>query len=70
MPGSMLTVMNAANEYAVSKFLSEDIKFLEIYDMIEFAMRQHKIIDNPSLDEILQVEAETCDRLKKKWNFV
>lgn len=67
--GSMLTVMNAANEYAVSKFLSEDIKFLEIYDIIEFAMRQHKNIDNPDLDEILQVEAETCERLKKKWNF-
>lgn len=65
--GSMLTVMNAANEYAVSEFLNEDIKFLEIYDMIEFAMRNHKVIAEPSLDEILGTEKETVERLQKEW---
>lgn len=65
--GSMLTVMNAANEYAVSEFLNEDIKFLEIYDMIEFAMRNHKVIAEPSLDEILGAEKETVERLQKEW---
>lgn len=62
--GSMLTVMNAANEYAVSKFLNEDIKFLEIYDMIEYAMKKHSVIANPTLDEILEVEKETVERLQ------
>ena len=33
--GSMPTVLNAANECAVAKFLHKDIKFLQIYDIIE-----------------------------------
>ncbi len=63
--GSMPTVMNAANEYAVAKFLREDIKFLQIYDMIEFAMKSHTPVENPDLDEILMVEQETYKRLEK-----
>ena len=65
--GSMPTVMNAANEYAVAKFLKKDISFLQIYDMIEFAMEKHKVIETPGLEEILAVEQETYDRLEKDW---
>ena len=65
--GSMPTVMNAANEYAVAKFLKKDISFLQIYDMIEFAMEKHKVIATPGLEEILAVEQETYDRLEKDW---
>ena len=63
----MPTVMNAANEYAVAKFLQKDISFLQIYDMIEFAMEKHKVIATPGLEEILAVEQETYDRLEKDW---
>ncbi|MBO5487666.1 MAG: 1-deoxy-D-xylulose-5-phosphate reductoisomerase [Eubacterium sp.] len=65
--GSMPTVMNAANEYAVAAFLHRDIEFLQIYDMIEFAMKYHQKIENPDLDEILATEQETCERLEKDW---
>lgn len=65
--GSMPTVMNAANEYAVAKFLKKDIGFLQIYDMIEYAMQYHNIIENPNLEEILAVEQETYERLEKEW---
>ncbi len=65
--GSMLTVMNAADEYAVSKFLKKDIGFLQIYDMIEFAMKHHRKSEDPDLDEILAVEQETYERLKVDW---
>lgn len=65
--GSMPTVMNAANEYAVAAFLHRDIEFLQIYDMIEFAMKHHQKIENPDLDEILATEQETCERLEKDW---
>lgn len=65
--GSMPTVMNAANEYAVAAFLHRDIEFLQIYDMIEFAMKYHQKIENPNLDEILATEQETCERLEKDW---
>lgn len=57
--GSMTTVMNAANEFAVDKFLKREIGFTQIYDMIEYAMEHHVFIKNPSLDDILETERET-----------
>ena len=55
--GSMPTVYNAANEKAVALFLERQIRFLEIYDVIQGAMEQHKVIQNPSVEEILETEA-------------
>ena len=55
--GSMPTVFNAANEKAVSLFLNNKIRFLEIYDYIQGAMENHKVIANPSVDQILEAEA-------------
>lgn len=62
--GSMPVVYNAANEYAVAAFLSRKSGFLQITDMIDQAMSNHKVIANPSLSEILNTEQETYDRLK------
>ena len=55
--GSMPAVYNAANEKAVSLFLSKKIRFLEIYDLIREAMENHKVIAEPSLEDILETEA-------------
>ena len=63
--GSMTTVMNAANEFAVAKFLNKEIGFTDIYRMIEYAMEHHSFIKNPSLDDILETEKETCSILEK-----
>lgn len=62
--GSMTTVMNAANEYAVAKFLKREISFTQIYKMIDYAMDHHEFIKNPSLDDILETERETRLRLE------
>ncbi|MEG2348950.1 MAG: 1-deoxy-D-xylulose-5-phosphate reductoisomerase [Hungatella sp.] len=62
--GSMPTVFNAANEYAVSRFLHHEIAYLTITDMIEKAMRSHHVIFNPTVEQILETEQETYDRLK------
>lgn len=59
--GSMPTVMNAANEKAVALFLSGKIKFLEITDIMEQCMENHKVLNNPSLEDILRTEWETYD---------
>ena len=59
--GSMPTVYNAANELSVAKFLQGDIRFLQIAEIIEASMKQHKVVENPSVDEILNAEAETYD---------
>ncbi len=63
--GSMTTVMNAANEFAVAKFLKREIGFADIYAMIEYAMNRHAFIKNPSLDDILETERETYLLLEK-----
>ena len=55
--GSMPAVYKAANEKAVSLFLSKKIRFLEIYDLIREAMENHKVIAEPSLEDILETEA-------------
>ncbi len=59
--GSMPTVYNAANELAVSKFLNRQIKYLEITELIEAAMNHHKIVQNPTVSGILNIENETYD---------
>mgnify|MGYP006314818179 FL=1 len=59
--GSMPTVYNAANEKAVSLFLDRKIKFLQIPELIEKAMNNHRIIANPNVDEILSAEKEAYD---------
>ena len=64
--GSLPTVFNAANELAVSQFLKREIKYLEIIEIIEDCMRAHKNIENPTLDQILETEAETYVRIKSR----
>ena len=59
--GSMTTVYNAANEKAVSLFLDRKIGFLQIPEFIQKAMENHKMIENPSVNEILSAEKEAYD---------
>ena len=66
--GSMPTAFNAANEKAVSLFLDRKISYLQITELIEAAMDNHRVIDNPSVDEILATEAESYDFISGKVN--
>lgn len=63
--GSMPTVFNAANEMAVAAFLQKKIGFLQIPEIIGESMEHHKVIENPSVEEILQTEAETYEYIKQ-----
>lgn len=65
--GSLPTVFNAANEKAVSLFLNRKIRFLEIPELIEMCMDDHKVVENPSVDEILAAEAESYDRIASRY---
>ncbi len=64
--GSMPTVLNAANELAVSMFLDRQITYLEIVETIEDCMKAHKKIENPSLEQILMTEQETYERIRSR----
>ena len=59
--GSMPTVFNAANEMAVKLLLEKKIRFIQIPELIEAAMNNHRVIGNPDLEEILKTEAETYE---------
>lgn len=65
--GSLPTVFNAANELAVSKFLDRKIKYLEIPEIIETCMREHRNILNPSVEEILETEREVYEQIESRW---
>ena len=65
--GTMATVFNAANERAVAKFLKEEIRFLDIYEIIGETMARHRICPNPGLDEILETEQMTYEWIEGRW---
>ncbi len=65
--GSMPTAFNAANEKAVSLFLNRKISYLEITDIIEGAMREHRFISDPGLEEILETEQEVYQYIESRW---
>ena len=65
--GSMPTVFNAANERAVSKFLNRKIGFLDIYEIIKTCMDVHKVIEAPTVEQILQCEQETYEMIESRW---
>ena len=65
--GSLPTVYNAANEYAVGKFLNREISYLTIIDMIEGAMEHHRVVENPDVDAILAAERETYEYIESRW---
>ena len=65
--GNIPTAFNAANELAVAKFLDRKIKYLDIPDIIEYAMNEVDFIDNPSVDEILDTEKNVYEMIGGKW---
>jgi 1-deoxy-D-xylulose-5-phosphate reductoisomerase len=63
--GTLPCVMNAANEAAVWSFLDDKIKFLDILMLIKKMMDSHKLIKNPDLDDILEVDKKIKESTKK-----
>lgn len=64
--GSMPTVLNAANEKAVALFLDQKIQFLDIYDIIEDAMESHKLIEHPTLEQVLETEQWVYEHIESR----
>lgn len=62
--GSLPTVYNAANEMAVALFLNNKIGFLDIYKIIEKCVAKHSNINNPTIEEILDVENKTYEYIR------
>ncbi len=58
--GTYPTVLNAANEVAVARFLDTDLKFMRIAELIDAALQDHRPSATPSLEQVL--EADTWAR--------
>ena len=57
--GNMPCILNAANEIVVQAFLREEIRFVEMPDIIEKSMQKVNYISNPDLDDYIRTDKET-----------
>ena len=65
--GSMPTVYNAANEKAVALFLDRKIPYLQIPEIIGRSMEEHKVIPDPTVNEILETEQAVYEFIESRW---
>lgn len=56
--GNLGAIVNAANDFAVDKFVNNEIEFLDIQKLIFYAMNHAKYIKNPSLNDIIKTNDE------------
>jgi 1-deoxy-D-xylulose-5-phosphate reductoisomerase len=54
--GTLPGVMNAANEIAVGAFLDRQVRFQQIWQVVEEVMDRHTAIARPDLDAILEAD--------------
>lgn len=57
--GTLPCVLNASNEEAVYAFLRGDISFIEIEEIINMMLESHRVISNPTIDDIVYVDELT-----------
>ena len=62
---SMPAVMNAANEIAVESFLTGEISFVQIAEVIERTMDAHQAGDLKSIDEVLLADSWGRNKARK-----
>jgi len=70
MGGTAGAVLNGANEVAVAAFAAGKIKFGDIARVVEATINAHRLVQTPSLDELLQADhsarqmaAQVCNTL-------
>lgn len=54
--GSLPCVLNGANEMANLLFREGHIRFLDIEDLVEKAMNAHQVLDDPTLDQLIEID--------------
>jgi len=58
-------VLNAANEVAVQAFLKHLISFVKIPEIIRETMERHTVVNDPSLDDILEADRWAREKAEK-----
>ncbi len=57
--GNMACIMNAANEVANAAFLRDEIKFLQIYDIVEGTMERASFLAKPNISNYYESDQES-----------
>ncbi|MCK4956021.1 MAG: 1-deoxy-D-xylulose-5-phosphate reductoisomerase [Candidatus Cloacimonetes bacterium] len=65
--GLLPTIMNSANEAAISLFLKESIKFNQIHQIVQATVEKFENISNPSLNDIILANSSTYEKVKKDY---
>jgi 1-deoxy-D-xylulose-5-phosphate reductoisomerase len=55
--GTMGSVLNAANEVAVDRFVKKEISFLQIFETVKSVMDRHTLVAHPTLEDVLKADA-------------
>jgi 1-deoxy-D-xylulose-5-phosphate reductoisomerase len=63
--GTMPAALNGANETAAKLFLEGKIKFNDIIRIVKEVLKRHKSIDDPSLEDIIDVEKWANEEARK-----
>jgi len=63
--GDATACLNAANEEAVFAFLKGKIKLCQIYEITKKIFDEHKVNQNPTIDEIFETDAKTREKTLK-----
>ncbi len=66
--GSATVCLNAANEEAVFAFLDGKIKLYNIYEITAEMMSRHKVVTNPSIDEIFAIDEDVRSQTREYIN--
>jgi 1-deoxy-D-xylulose-5-phosphate reductoisomerase len=64
--GNMPCIMNAANEIVVESFLNDQIRFIEMPDIIEKCMQSVSFIQKPNYDDLVNTDKEARIITKEK----
>lgn len=65
--GNMPAIYNGANEIAVELFLDEKIEYLQIEEIIEASMNEFELVENPNLEEVLDIDRRVREYVLKKY---
>ena len=63
--GTLPAVMNAANEIAVAAFLDRQVRFPDIWQIVEEVMNRHKPVAHADLDAILETDQWARAQVRK-----
>ena len=68
MGGLAPAVLNGANEAAVNLFLNGKIKFLDIYKIVKDSLNNFENIENPSIENIIDIDKKIKNEILRKYN--